>query len=76
MFVSTILFPLSVLFLMSKLTVNDVFPIFAASPEERTVERVSKPNVKVGHFSENPSLQAHSRIVYSFLLFPYLRPYF
>ena len=56
MFVSTILFPFSVLFLMGKLTVNDVFPIFTTSTEERMVERVSKPNIEVGCFAKNPGL--------------------
>ena len=70
MFVSMILFPFSVLFLIGKLTVNDVFPIFATSTEERMVERVSKPNIEVGCFSKNPGLQEYSRIVYPFLLFP------
>ena len=73
MFVSTILFPISVLLLMGKLTVNDVFPIFATSTEDKAVERLSDPNVEVGCFSKNPGLQGYSRIVYPFLPFPCLR---
>ena len=73
MFVSTILFPISVLLLMGRLTVNDVFPIFATSTEDKAVERLSDPNVEVGCFSKNPGLQGYSQIVYPFLPFPYLR---
>ena len=36
-----ILFPLFVLFLMGRSMVNDVFPMFATSTEERIVESVS-----------------------------------
>ena len=56
MFVSMILFPISVLLLMGRLTVNNVFPIFATSTEDKTVERLSDPNIEVGHFSKNPDL--------------------
>ena len=37
MFVSMILFPISVLLLMGRLIVNNVFPIFATSTEDKTV---------------------------------------
>ena len=61
------------LFLIGRLTVNDVFPIFATSTEDKTVERLSDPNIEVGRFSKNPGLQGYSRIVYPFLLSPYPR---
>ena len=73
MFVSTILFPISVLLLMGRLTVNDVFPIFATSTEDKAVESLSDPNVEVGRFSKNPGRQGCFRIVCLFLLYPYLR---
>ena len=70
MFVSMILFPISVLLLIGRLTVNDVFPIFSTSTKDKTVERLSDPNVEVGRFSKNPSLQGYSQRVYPFFLSP------
>ena len=63
---------LSVLLLMGRLTVNDVFPIFATSIEERVVERVSDPNIEVGCFFKNPGLQECFQTICPFLPFPYL----
>ena len=58
---------------MGKSTVNDVFPMFATSTEDKTMESLSEPNVEVGCFSKNPGLQGYSQIVYPFLPFPYPR---
>jgi hypothetical protein len=55
------------------LTVNDVFPMFATSTEDKVIERLSDPNVEVGRFSKNPDLQGYFRIVCPFLLFPFPR---
>ena len=68
-----ILFPISVLLLMGKSTVNNVFPMFATSTEDKTMESLSEPNVEVGCFSKNPGLQGYFRIVYPFRLSPCLR---
>ena len=52
--VSTILLPFSVLHIMGRSTVNDLFPISATNTDESIVE--SDPNVEVGRSFKNPHL--------------------
>ena len=64
---------LSVLLLIGRLIVNDVFSIFATSTEERIVERESDPNIEVGHSFKNPGLREYFQIICLFLLSPCLQ---